>query len=120
MLNEINKGMHETLSVSSTKYFIVCDVRTYVHAYVFMHVSEGVPQSICRDQRTADIVLDAHLGWARVAGLGFCLHLLSRSRHAGIACMSCPACLCECLRDWSRTASSSPTEPSLQPSVMFS
>lgn len=57
MLNEIKKkGMHETLSVSSTKYFIVCDVCTYMHAYVFMHVSEGMPQTICRDQRTADIV----------------------------------------------------------------
>lgn len=56
MLNEIKKGMHETLSVSSTKYFIVCDVCTYMHAYVFMHVSEGMPHTICRDQRTADIV----------------------------------------------------------------
>lgn len=48
--------MYETLSVSSTKYFIVCDVCTYVHARVFMRVSEGMPQSICRDQRTADFV----------------------------------------------------------------
>lgn len=93
--------MYETLSVSSSKYFIVCDVCTYVHACMFMCVSEGMPRAYAETRGQQILFLDAHLGWARLAGLGFCLHLLSRSRSAGIAHMSCPACVWECSRDWS-------------------